>query len=168
MAKEKKIIKIDGNEKGQVTLTENIEVPKSDWDNLMKTVNELKSQNEMLIAVADKRQIGSYMAKGQKKGVSIIHLREFEDKIVLGWRTVKDYVGKNPLTGVWTEDQETELVFEDGTTKVVFMKEFEMKKKFIKCKAVGKQVDETNGEIAYKLIREDTGKEYLVASTFVN
>lgn len=145
-----------------------IQITQEQWDKVMKTMDDLRKSNEMLTAVADKRQVGAYLAKNSKKVPSIIHIREYDGKTVIGWRVVKDYVGKNPLTGVWTEDQQVELVFEDGTQKQVFLKEFESKKVLVPCRCVGKETNEETGEVAFKLVRQDNHQEYLVGAQFVN
>jgi hypothetical protein len=145
-----------------------VKIDKAQLDQLLKGMSELKEQNQMLIAIADKRQLGSYMARNRKKLPSTVHLREIDGKVVVGWRSVSDYVGKNPLTGVWQENQQTELVFEDGSKLQMFVKEFEQKKILIPCKCTGKIVDETSDNIAYKLTRNDNGKEYTIDVKFVN
>ena len=136
--------------------------------NLLAEIQAMREQNQMLLEIADKRQLSSWQAKHKSKLPVHIHIREIDGKVVVGWRMTEDYVGKNPLTGVWTENQQTEIVFEDGTTQKMFITEFESKKKLIKCKRVGQSVDEETEQVAYKLVREDNGREYLISSQFVN
>lgn len=145
-----------------------VEIEVDKLDQLLKGMAEQREQIQMLTTIADKRQLASYMARNRKKLPSTVHLREIDGKVIIGWRSVSDIVGKNPLTGVWQENQQTELVFEDGSKVQMFVKEFEQKKVLIPCKCTGKIVDETSDNIAYKLTRNDNGKEYTIDVKFVN
>jgi len=137
-------------------------------NNLLNEIKDLKEQNRMLFEIADKKALGNWMTKHQKKLPNIIHIRELNGKVVVGWRVIEDYIGKNPLTGIWQEKQMIEIIFEDGSKKEMFMREFERIKLQVKCKRTGQIVDDQTEEVAFKLTRLDNGKEYTISSQFVN
>ena len=136
-------------------------------NDLVKQINDLKSQNETLMAVADKKALSNYFNKTKKEVPSIIKLRTFEGLVVLSWKTVKDEVFQDPVTRAWRENQIVELIFEDDTTKEVPLVEFVRKYKYLDTTKVGQTYNE-DGSTFVKLVRGDNGKELLVNIAFVN
>lgn len=66
---------------------------------------------KMLRDVADKGRILNYESKTAGKRSITVHLSTYDGKIVVGWRTLKDILIKNPTTGLTVgEEQEYELL----------------------------------------------------------
>jgi CRISPR/Cas system-associated protein Csm6 len=81
--------------KEEVNISEVMKLVKAQSEQLEK----LQKQNEMLLEVADSKQLANYYNRNQVKMPSIIKLRKLDGKIVVGWRMVEDLVDKNPETG---------------------------------------------------------------------
>src|SRR3990167_1113849 len=82
----------------EVQLVENEE--KKRIEELEKQNQEMRKSIEMLLAVADKGRVFNYENKGQQKKTSKIKLSVFNEKVIVGWRTVKDEHIRDPRTGV--------------------------------------------------------------------
>ena len=105
-----------------------VTLPKDQFQDLLRQMEEMKKTNSMLMEIADKKALGNYYSRNAKQLPSTIRLRTIDGKVVVGWRSISHAVRKNPLNGVWTEDQRTELIFEDGTKKEMNIVEFEFDK----------------------------------------
>jgi len=131
-------------------------------------MEEMKKTNSMLLEIADKSRLSYYYSKNQKGIPSVIRLRTINGKLVVGWRSIANAVRQNPLTAVWSEDQRTELIFEDGTRLEMTMLQFENDKIMIDTTRIGQIVDEETGKVALKLRRHDNNSEVLISTEFVN
>ena len=147
---------------------ETVSLNKTQLDQLMQQMEDMKKMNAMLLEVADKRALSHYYSKNQKELPSNIRLRTIDGKLVVGWRCISNSVRQNPLTGVWNEDQRTEIIFEDGTRKEMTLLDFESQKVMIDTTKVGMITDTESGKVALKLRRVDNNAELLVAVEFVN
>ena len=90
-------------------------VNKEQLEKLLKTVEEQGKRIEILTQAADKGRM--FWAENQNKKTELrrVKVTTIGGKFVLAWRTVKDIVEKNPLSGVWSENQEYEFIFADDT-----------------------------------------------------
>jgi len=160
-----------------------VKIPQSQLDNLVKRLDALEVDKDMLLQVADKRALGIYYGRHQAKIPGRIFLRtmmELQDpknpksplveKVILGWRSTKDVVQPDPtLPGRWTEDQRTELLYEDGTTSgEIPLVQFTRNYKQVVAEVKGKITNEETGALALRVVRLDNGKEYVIDITFVN
>lgn len=132
-----------------------------------QTIEDIKRDRDLLFSIADKKRLSTYMAQHREHTPNEVRLREFEGKIVVGWKPTVDKVEKiGPLR--WLEDQKTMLMFEDRTNKEVNQVDFELQHVKIKCRRIGIITDESTGEVAFKLVRLDNGQSYTIGSKFVN
>lgn len=144
-----------------------IEVPLEFLKALEEKVERLEKDRDMLLTIADRKSLSSYFIRHKEHESNIVRIRELYDKVVIGWRSVKDVVQKiGPQK--WLEDQRTEIIFEDNTTEEMPQVDFELNHKKIPCRRVGVITDEQTGKVAFKLVRLDNGKEYTIDTTFVN
>jgi hypothetical protein len=147
-----------------------VKVPQTQIDNLLKRLDSLEKDKDMLLQVADKRQLGIYYSRHQGKIPGRVFLRVYDGKVILGWRSTKDVVQPDPiLPGRWIEDQRTELLFEDGTTSgEIPLVQFTRNYKQVVAEVKQKITNEETGALALKVVRLDNGKEYTIDVTFVN
>ncbi len=101
--------------------------PKSAVEERLETLEEdnkkKDEQIEKLLAVANKGRLFNYESKQGEPGKKPfkVFLSGYEDGVIIGWRTVKDKLIKNPTTGLTVgEEQEYEVLVQDdagNTTK---------------------------------------------------
>lgn len=145
-----------------------VEISKEAFDSFKKELDSLKEQNKLLFEVADKRALANFYARNKQNLPVEVKLRLLDGKIIIGWKTSKNEVFQDPITRAWREDQKVELLFEDGTMKEVDLLDYNRRYEYVKCKRVGIINDEATGSIAFKLVRYDNGKEYIVGVQYVN
>lgn len=155
-----------------------VAIPQKQLDELMQGLADLRKDRDMLLQVADKKQLATYYQRHQEKIPSKVMLRTFVDpndgktKVVLGWRSVKDIMESESMPGGatrWTEDQRCELLFEDGKSSgEIMQRKFNRDYKQVEAEVRSRVVDEVTGNVALKVVRLDTGKEYTIGVTFIN
>ncbi len=122
---------------------------------------------ELLKSVADKKALAAYYSRNRQALPTIVNLREMDGKIVVGWKTIKDEVYKDTATNRWIEIQTVQVLFEDGTAKEVPFTDFNRLYTLIPCARKG-VITNDDGQIALRLVRQDSGKEYTVGAQYVN
>ncbi len=147
---------------------EMVKVPRTFFQDLQRQIAELKKSNDMLLSVADKKSIALFYQRNQGELPKEVKLRVMGDKVIVGWRTTRDEVYQDPVTRVWREYQDVELVLEDGTTISMALLDFNRKFTYVTCRRTGIVKNEETGDEAFTLIRLDNGKEYTIGSQFVN
>jgi hypothetical protein len=88
---------------------------KVEKDALAKILEKVEKQDktiEMLKFTADKGRIQQWEEKNIGKLIKIIKLSVLEDRIILGWKMIKNDVFLNKSTGVLHEDQQVRVYFE--------------------------------------------------------
>lgn len=148
-------------------------VPANVVAELRDLIDRQNKSIDMLMQIADKKQLAAYNQRNQVKLPGRATLRTMEDKngetkVILGWKTTKDEVYQDAVTGRWKEEQRLMVVFEDGTTEEYFLMDYVRKYKTIGVEVVSKTTDETTGNVAFKVRRLDNGKEYTVGVQFIN
>ncbi len=150
-------------------------VPEVNVQELLETVEKQSEQIKMLTAVADKGQMLNYQSKqAQGKKPMKVSLSIYDEKIVTGWRTIKDMPIFNPTTGLQTgEVQEYEIVLLDkeGKTSKGSINGY---KRFsdmqynerIEVEVVGKNED-YDGKIEYEVLLPD-GRQIKIDTRFIN
>ncbi len=147
---------------------ETVNIPRTFFEDLKVQIQELKRSNDMLLSVADKKAIALYFQRNQQDLPKEVKLRILGGKVIVGWRTTRDEVYQDPVTRVWREYQDVELVFEDGTTLSTSLMDFNRKYTYVVCKRTGIVTNEETGDQAFKLVRLDNGQEYTIGSQFIN
>lgn len=155
-----------------------IEVPVDFLSALKEDMEALKTSNKMLLQVADKRQVARYYQQNRSKLPTIIRIRYIEKidkesnrpvkKVIIGWRNIVDDVYYDPQTRRGRETQTTELIYEDGTHEEMPMTIFWRQIKEIECKLISTKTDDSTGEVAYELERQDNGERLTIGAQFVN
>ena len=136
---------------------ETVTIPKSEWEEVKKTLETLKK-------VADKGRLEHEEAKNKVDGHKQGRITLIGDKIVVGWKMKKDFVGKNQH-GVWVEDQVITVTDEDGKDYDMAYVDF-VKIKKIPCFFVAEMTDE-QGVVSKKCRLED-GREIFIKVDYVN
>jgi len=158
-------------EQKEPILIKEVEPQGQEMQELKKRIDELQksndSLNELLLQVADKKQLAIYYQRHQQKVPPIVKLRVLDGKVIIGWRTVKDDVYQDPVTMRWTEKQIVEVLFEDGTSKQLALMDYVRLYKHIEAKVMSTLTDTADNKIAFK-VQADNGKEYVIGAEFVN
>ena len=141
------------------------------FEELKKEIDALKEQNqslnELLLQVADKKQLAIYYQRHQAKVPPIVKLRTIEGKVIVGWRTVKDDVYQDSQTMRWVEKQIIEIIFEDGKTQQLALMDYVRLYRHIEAKVMSTLTNTADGKIAFK-VQAENGKEYTVGAEYVN
>jgi hypothetical protein len=147
-----------------------VQVPTKQMEEMMKAITELRGDRDMLLSIADKKQLSNYYQRNRGKIPTQVKLRTYNGKVVLGWRMTKDVVESDPsMPNRWIEDQRVELLYEDGTSSgEIYMTQFTRHYKQVDAEVRSRIVDEVNGNMALKVVRLDNGKEYMIGITYVN
>ena len=157
------------------------ETPKIDVAALVEKIESLEKGRaedqkklEMLEAVSDKGRMFNYRNQRATKKPMKINLATYENKILVGWKTIKDILVKNPTTGLTVgEEQEFELLFLDKDDKVTkeivrgYPRFSDIRySDRIDAEIIGKTED-AEGKVTFDIMLPD-GREIKMAETFVN
>ena len=158
-----------------------VAVPKDTITRMMDEIAILKKDRDILLQVADKKSMSLYYQRNQGKIPTKVMVRtmmvldptdtekkRMTEKVIVGWRTTKDEVYQDPGTMRWIENQRVELLFEDGTSKEMYLRDFNRLYKQVEAEVKQKIVDETTGNVVLKVERLDNGKEYSLGVAFIN
>lgn len=148
---------------------ETVSVTKADWD-------RLQEQIKMLTEVADKGRMFNYESQKAKSTSLKVQISIFDGKYIIGWRTLKDVPGVNPLTGkaTWGNDrQEYELLLldKDGNKSSVTVDGYPAFSnarydKRVECQVVNKKQD-YNGKFEFD-VRLPDDRVITLDGAFVN
>jgi len=139
---------------------------KSDVQQLINTVKQQAKDIELLKSVADKKALSQYYLRNQGKIPLKVKLRIINDKVIVGWRTVKDVSEFDNQSRRFIVDQRVELVNEDATKEEMSLIYFNRHYTYIECEQIGKE--ETGNALILKLKNLENGKIYKVDVRFVN
>jgi len=126
---------------------------------------DIMARMERLESAASKARLQNFDSKNKEKGGKRVNLRVIDGKVITGWKMTKDLVEKTP-TGVWKEDQQIELTFEDGKSETVPYVVFTRRYTYLPMD-VKKEVKEEDGSITFVGKTADE-KEYSIKDVFVN
>ena len=141
---------------------------------LKKARIEDQEKLTMLETVADKGRMFNYRNQRATKKPMKINLATYENKVLVGWKTVKDILVKNPTTGLTVgEEQEFELLFLDKDDKITkelirgYPRFSDIRySERINAEIVGKTED-AEGKVTFDIVLPD-GREIKMAEQFVN
>jgi hypothetical protein len=146
-------------------------------ESIQEELKELRNDRNMLLEIADERKKSAYLSRHRKKLPSRVFIRTLTlqdekdrpvEKVVKGWRTIRDEVYKDPSNMVWREFQTVEIIFSDGTKRPMPLLEWYRNYKQVKAKVISRQKDEETDEVIFKVAREDNGEEYTIDSRYIN
>lgn len=141
---------------------------KSEIEGLLKRMDALEKDREMLLQIADKKQLAQYYDRHKESVPNRVMLRMLKGKVILGWKTTEDEVYQDPDTMRWIERQKVKVMYEDGTSEELHLRDYVRNYKQVEAEVKSKITDEATGALALKVVRLDTGKEYTISVTFVN
>ena len=95
----------------KVTTPSEIGLLRAELEELKKKDAQKDEQLKLLYDVADRGRVLNYESQRTVKKPFKVKVSMFQEKIIVGWRTVKDILVKNPTTGKTIgEEQEYELL----------------------------------------------------------
>lgn len=145
-----------------------VTISKSAFEDLQKAMQQLKKDNNLLMAVTDKKALAHYYSRNRESLPSIVKLRIIDSKLVVGWRTIKNEIYQIAGTQKWVENQIIELLFDNGSKKEMPYIDFVRNYEYIFAKVINSTIDEISKELSIKVAREDNGKELTIGVKFVN
>jgi len=136
-----------------------ITIKQSELDEIMKRMERLEK-------AANKARLANIDSKNPKETGKIVNLRMIDGRVITSWNNMtKNIVEKSPA-GIWKEDQQVEITFEDGKKEkmpyVVFTRRYSLLPMSVK-----KEVKEEDGSITFIGETED-GKTYEISDRFIN
>ncbi len=140
-----------------------VEVSKAEWDALNKSI-------EMLKYAADKGRVARWDANhlGNKEKSVSLHVED--GKVIVSWRMMRDERILDPKTNAQTgEIQEVEVVFQDGTKKVIlgygnFANMLYANE--IQARVIG-ELKNADGNLDFKVVLP-SGEEMIIGDRYVN
>lgn len=166
-APEKKIVLKEGQVAVDVVMLQNILDEVKALRGVSEEVTQLKKDNEMLLAVADKGRIVNYQTKNNPQGlVRTARAWVFNGKLVKATITLKNQVFTDVNGRVFT-DQVLTVYFEDGTNDEMPYDKFMKEKEDREGDIIKREVNDENGQTFYTLKFKD-GKEFSVNYLFIN
>ena len=136
-----------------------ITIKQSELDEIMKRMERLEK-------AANKARLANIDSKNPKETGKIVNLRMIDGRVIKSWNNMtKNIVEKSPA-GIWKEDQQVEITFEDGKKErmpyVVFTRRYSLLPMKVK-----KETKEEDGTITFTGETED-GKIYEISDRFIN
>lgn len=157
MSKEEKKVENVTEEKASEKM---VYVPKAEFD-------ELK---EMVQQIADKNRLDRFNESRKKNVRPIYKLSTIEGKIVVGWKTIKDDVSVDPISGRVIAHQIYQFILEDkSTVEVNGYNNFANAQYSAQIEAEGlsKKIDGDSGNTFLELETKD-GRKVEINEKFVN
>ena len=151
-----------------VKIVDTISVSKEEWD-------KVQEQLKMLTAVADKGRLFNYETRqSSAKKPMKVKLSVYNDKYIIGWKTIKDELVKHPTTGATVGEQqeyELSLLSKDGTATTVVINGYPAFSNArygdrIECDVISKAED-NYGNLDFDLVLPD-GQKVRINSRYIN
>ena len=136
---------------------------------LQKALEKQGKEIEILTSIADKKALSLHYQRYKEDLPSIVSIRAINGKVIIGWKKVADEGSyQDPATKKWVENQIISVLYEDDTAEEMPLMSFYRRYNLIPCNRIGITIDEVTKETAFKLKRQDNGKEYTIGVQFVN
>ena len=150
---------------------ETVQVSRKDLERMMKTIEDLSKGQETLFKAADKSRLARINEQAGPSLVKTVKISMWRGnmKYVIGWKMTKNISEILPGSNRWHEDQQTMLVFEDGTTLEVSLLEFfrNMNKDVAEVISTEQKNVDGKSSLEYK-VQFPTGQVIVINSIFVN
>lgn len=142
-----------------------------DGGQLKGMLDRLASMENLINATADKSRLQKFNDKNRKVIQHVVRILTYplegKDMRVLGWsKLVVDQVYKNE-SGAWVEKQLMEVILEGGKKMQITYVDFVKNTGSINATIKKRINDEESGNLILNVV-DDEGKEWNIASTFVN
>jgi len=165
-SKEEKVV-VEKKETVAPKKEDTIEIKRSDFDKLMKTLEKQSKDIDLLYKTADKSRMAKEL---NKEGENLIKQSSVSTwgntgRLIVGW---SDLITNRCeiVMGKWYEDQTLNVIFEDGEVLTVPYLEF-ARSRTIKLPADVIGRIEEDGELKYKL-QFPSGKILIINTKFLN
>jgi hypothetical protein len=148
-----------------------VTITQGQLDQLLGTIEKLTKGQELLFGVADKNRLARAQALTGEELIRTAKVSMYDGKYVVGWVLTKNTSEILPGTGRWVEDQETTLVFEDGTTHAMPLIEFYRKIQKVAGDIISQneQYDAlTKQKVTIFTIEFKDGKQLTIDTRFIN
>ena len=170
----KKIEQVEPTSSESPTPNAELETLKAQIEALTKQNEENQKTMKMLYEVADRGRVMNYESNQAVKKPFRVKLAKYNGGIIVGWRTIRDTLVKNPTTGRTVgEEQEYELLISmpDGSIAkqgIIGYPAFSDARytERVECEVRGKRED-FDGKITFDVSLPD-GREVSLDSRFVN
>lgn len=130
-------------------------------------VDQLESDNKMLLEVADKSRISTYQSKNNNGTlVRTARVWMWKDKIVKATMTVRNEAFTDNFGRVHT-DQVLNIIMEDGSEAEVAYDHFAKEKGLVEADIISRNTNDETGQTFYKMKFKD-GKEIEINYLFLN
>ena len=137
---------------------ETITVNKQSLDQMIRRLERLES-------AADVGRLGKFDEKNKMELPKVVLLGKYNDKIIVGWKMLKDEVQK--VNGIWRESQLIQIKLDDDTS--IDLPYLQYVQEVVKVDAtILSRTKESNGHETLKVRRNDNGNEHSIDITFIN
>jgi hypothetical protein len=143
-----------------------VQIPKADWEKIVRKIDELEKDRDVLKEVADKGRLDRVEnLRKQGKLIKTVRVSVLKGKKIIAWSTVSNTVDYD-VRGVPHEDQIVELIFEDKTKEKLRLVSKARTVTYITGE-VTKESRDQDGRVSYTVLFDD-GSTLDIAETFVN
>lgn len=154
-----------------VPSSDQMTISRSDFDKLISTIQEQNKKIDILYDVADKSRLAKATAGANGEPlIKTVKVRKWpeSDKYVVGWKLVRNQ--SEIINNRWIENQETYVIFNDGSSIEVPLIEFYRKPEFEKAEILSKtRTEDAKGkEVQILKLRFRDGKVIEIDSAFIN
>ena len=147
--------------------SETFEKPKDTIEVSKGLLESMQKEIEMLKQVADKKSLAQYYSRNQKELPKVVKLRLMEGKLIVGWRTIQDEVYEDSGTHRWVEKQVVELMYQDGKTEQMPLRDFVRKYTTIESTVLS-TITTQEGNEAVKVQRKDNNDILEIGTKYIN
>lgn len=135
-----------------------VKIKQSQLDAIMEKIERLE-------ATASKQRLANFDSKKEQENGKMIGLRMIDGKVIMSWgKMIRDIVEKSPA-GVWKEDQQVEVTYEDGKKEKMSYVIFTRRYTLLPAEVKSETKDDEG--ITFK-VETAEGKKYDIRDKFVN
>jgi len=156
----KKTLDLKPEDENKVEKSGVVEVDKGVLESMMREI-------EMLKEVADKGRLAQFYSRNKKDLPKIVKVRMLDGKLVVGWKMIIDEVFEDSVTHGWKEKQIVKLVFLDGETQEISLRDFVRKYTHVFADVLSTTVN-NDGDEALKVQRKDNEEIFEIGVKYIN
>ena len=144
---------------------ETLTVNKKALDQIIRDNEKFKRDIERLTSAADVGRLSKFDEKNKVDLPKVVLLGKYNDKIIVGWKMLKDEVQK--VNGIWRESQLIQIKLDDDTS--IDLPYLQYVQEVVKVDAtILSRTKESNGHETLRVRRNDNGNEHSIDITFIN
>lgn len=142
-----------------------VQISKKQLDTIIDALDQRNKDVELLFKVADKNKLSK--VREQEQGANLIRTCRAwiwkNDKVIIVTKLVSNVA--EIVNGRYVEDQQVEMVFEDGTNEKTSYLDFSRHKKFVTVEILSSKKE--GDKLVYKVQFSD-GKTLAIGESFIN